>query len=167
MRAGISKIITLLFVLGLITVSGGARHRRCRQETQTSANKREEKPPAAVDKSSVEEKAEAEEEACAAGDEKTKPEGAVEVGMLSGKAISLPKPAYPKDTKVAKASGMVEVNVVTNEQGRVIWARAVSGHPLLQAAAAKAACRARFTPSTRSGRAVKTETFITYNFVAQ
>jgi TonB family protein len=167
MKAGISKIITLLFVLGLITISGSARHRQHGQETQTSANKREEKPPATVDKSGVEEKVKAEEEACAAGDEETKPEGAVEVGMLCGTAISLPKPAYPKDAKAAKASGMVKINVVTNEQGRVIWARAVSGHPLLQAAASKAACHARFTLAERSGRAVKTETFITYNFVAQ
>jgi hypothetical protein len=54
-------------------------------------------------------------------------------GVLNNKAISLPKPAYPPIAKRAKASGTVVVQVLVDEKGNVVSARAVSGHPLLQA----------------------------------
>src|ERR1044072_5288225 len=56
-------------------------------------------------------------------------------GVLNGKAISLPKPAYPAIARAAHASGTVVVQVVIDENGNVISAHAVSGHPLLQGAA--------------------------------
>lgn len=52
-------------------------------------------------------------------------------GVLNGKAISLPKPPYPPIAKAAKASGTVAVQVVVDENGNVISANAMSGHPLL------------------------------------
>jgi hypothetical protein len=61
-----------------------------------------------------------------------KPEGEIKtVSRLRGKAISLPAPAYSPEAKAKKASGLVEVDVIIDEKGRVIWAKAVSGHPLL------------------------------------
>jgi hypothetical protein len=60
-------------------------------------------------------------------------------GLLNGKAISLPLPPYPPIARAAKASGSVTVQVTIDEEGNVIYARSVSGHPLLQAAAATAA----------------------------
>jgi TonB family protein len=99
---------------------------------------------------------------------KPKPPGEIRiVSRLRGKAVSIPKPAYPAEAKASKASGPVEVDVVVDEKGRVVWAKAVSGHPLLQDVARKAACRARYTPTRSFGRAVKTETIITYNFVTK
>ncbi|HEX8844349.1 MAG TPA: TonB family protein [Pyrinomonadaceae bacterium] len=86
-------------------------------------------------------------------------------GVLNAKAQVLPKPAYPPIAKAAKASGTVTVQVTVDESGKVIAARAVSGHPLLQAAAAEAARRATFTPTKLSGQPVKVAGVITYNFL--
>jgi TonB family protein len=88
-------------------------------------------------------------------------------GVLNGKAISLPQPAYPAIAKAAHASGAVSVEVIVDEEGKVLTAHAVSGHPLLQASAVAAARQARFTPTKLSGQPVKITGVIIYNFVAQ
>ncbi len=88
-------------------------------------------------------------------------------GVLNGKAISLPKPAYPPIARAARASGTVTVQVTVDESGGVVSARAVGGHPLLQQAAVQAAYGARFSPTLMSGQPVKVTGVITYNFVAQ
>jgi periplasmic protein TonB len=96
-----------------------------------------------------------------------KPKTIVSGGVLNGKAISKPQPAYPQIAKAARASGTVTVQIVVDEQGRVISASAVSGHPLLQQAAVSAARNARFSPTLLSGQPVKVSGVITYNFVLQ
>lgn len=96
-----------------------------------------------------------------------KPKAPISGGVLNGKATSLPKPSYPPVAKAARASGTVTVQVTIDENGNVISARAVSGHPLLQAAAVQAARSARFSPTKLSGQPVKVTGVITYNFVAQ
>lgn len=88
-------------------------------------------------------------------------------GVLNGKALSLPKPAYPPIARQAHASGTVVVQVVIDEQGNVVTATAVSGHPLLRVAAATAARGAKFSPTKLSGKPVKVTGVITYNFVAE
>jgi len=87
--------------------------------------------------------------------------------LLCGKAISLPKPSYPAEAKGKRIAGVVAIEVVIDETGRVIWAKAIEGHELLQEAAIKAACNARYSPMEISGRAVKAGGVITYNFVKQ
>jgi protein TonB len=87
-------------------------------------------------------------------------------GVLNGKARSLPKPAYPPAARAIRASGAVQVQVLINESGNVVSASAVSGHPLLRAAAASAARGAKFSPTMLSGQPVKVSGIITYNFVA-
>lgn len=86
-------------------------------------------------------------------------------GVLNGKAISKPQPAYPPIAKAARASGTVTVQVLVNEEGNVISAKAVSGHPLLQQAAVNAAYQAKFSPTIVSGQKVKVSGVLTYNFV--
>lgn len=86
-------------------------------------------------------------------------------GVLNGKATSLPKPAYPAAAKAVRAAGSVSVQVLISESGSVISANAVSGHPLLRAAAEGAARGARFSPTLLSGQPVKVSGVITYNFV--
>jgi TonB family protein len=88
-------------------------------------------------------------------------------GVLNGKAISLPKPTYPAIAKAAHASGTVVVQVTVDEDGNVTSAKAVSGHPLLQAAATQAARQARFTPTVLAGKPVKVNGVLTYNFEPQ
>jgi protein TonB len=95
------------------------------------------------------------------------PRAPISGGVLNGKAISLPKPPYPAIAKQAHASGTVVVQVTIDENGGVISAHAVSGHPLLQAVCVSAARQARFSPTKLSGQPVKVTGVITYNFVAQ
>ena len=97
----------------------------------------------------------------------TPPRAPISGGVLNGKAISLPKPAYPPIARAAHASGTVVVQVLIDENGNVVSAHAVSGHPLLQAAAVGAAKSARFSPTKLSGQPVKVTGVIQYNFVAQ
>lgn len=87
-------------------------------------------------------------------------------GVLNGKAISLPKPPYPPAAKAVRAAGSVSVQVLIDENGNVVSASPVSGHPLLRAAAASAARGAKFSPTKLSGQPVKVSGVITYNFVA-
>ncbi len=86
-------------------------------------------------------------------------------GVLNGKAISLPKPAFPAAARAVGASGAVSVQVLIDENGDVVSASAVSGHPLLRAAAAQAARGAKFSPTQLQGMPVKVSGIITYNFV--
>lgn len=86
-------------------------------------------------------------------------------GVLNGKAIKLPKPAYPPQAHSSRASGAVSIQVLIDETGKIIRAGAVSGHPLLQDAARDAACSAKFSPTLLQGNPVKVSGVITYNFV--
>jgi TonB family protein len=88
-----------------------------------------------------------------------------EGGVINGKAVSLPKPAYPATAKAVSASGAVSVRVTIDEEGNVVSAEAVSGHPLLRAVAVDAAKRAKFKPTMLSGMAVKVSGIIIYNFL--
>ncbi len=91
----------------------------------------------------------------------------IEGGVLNGKALALPQPAYPPIARAAHASGTVTVQVLIDEQGNVIAARAVDGHPLLQAASVAAARNARFSPTFLEGEPVKVTGVIQYNFVSR
>jgi TonB family protein len=85
-------------------------------------------------------------------------------GVLNAKAISLPKPPYPPIARAAKAAGTVVVQVTIDENGNVISAHAISGHPLLQPACVAAARAATFSPTKLSGQAVKVSGVINYTF---
>jgi Ca-activated chloride channel family protein len=87
-------------------------------------------------------------------------------GVLNGKAVSLPKPAYPAAASAVRASGAVTVQIVIDEAGGVVSANAVSGHPLLRAAAEQAASNSRFSPTMLAGVAVKVSGVIVYNFLS-
>lgn len=91
--------------------------------------------------------------------------GAEGSGVLNGLALELPKPEYPMIARSARASGTVTVQVTIDEQGKVIAAHAVSGHPLLLANAVAAARAAKFSPIRVDGEPVKVAGVITYNFL--
>lgn len=88
----------------------------------------------------------------------------ISLGVINGKASSLPIPAYPPAARAVNASGAVNVQVTIDEQGNVISAKAVSGHPLLRDAAERAARGAKFTPTLLSKSPVKVNGLIVYNF---
>ncbi len=66
-----------------------------------------------------------------------------------------------------RAGGQVQVQVTIDEDGNVISASAVSGHPLLRQAAAAAARQAKFQPTLLSGEPVRVTGTIVYNFNPQ
>ncbi len=88
-------------------------------------------------------------------------------GVLNGKAVSRPQPPYPPAARAARAQGAVVVQVTVDETGGVTSAKAVSGHPLLRAAAEAAAKQAKFSPTLLSGKPVKVSGVLTYNFVLE
>ena len=85
-------------------------------------------------------------------------------GVLNGKALSMPPPVYPTIARAAHASGAVTVQITIDEDGNVIEAKAVAGHPLLQSAAVAAARQAKFSPTRLSGQPVKVTGTLIYNF---
>jgi protein TonB len=87
--------------------------------------------------------------------------------VISSKIITKPAPPYPIIAKQARAQGPVTVEILIDEQGRVVSAHATSGHPLLRAAAQQSAYQARFSPTSISGQPVKVSGVITYNFILQ
>ena len=98
---------------------------------------------------------------------KPKPSTIVSIGVVNSKAIDLPKPPYPPFAKPVRATGIVTVEILIDESGKVISAHAVSGHVLLRPAAVKAAYQARFSPTLLSKQPVKASGIITYNFTLQ
>lgn len=88
----------------------------------------------------------------------------VSSGVLNGKALDMPKPLYPEMARRARVGGVVSVEVVIDVSGKVIGARAVSGHEFLRDAAERAARQARFTPALLSGQPVRVSGVINYNF---
>jgi len=87
--------------------------------------------------------------------------------VVNGKAITLVTPAYPAIAHSAHASGQVRVQVLIDVEGNVAAARAVDGHPLLRAAAEKAARESKFAPTKVEGKLVNVNGIIIYNFMSQ
>jgi TonB family protein len=85
-------------------------------------------------------------------------------GALNGRAITLPQPAYPDQARRARVSGTITVEVVVDEQGKVISATAQNGPALLREPAIQAALKAKFSPTLLSGQPVKVSGTINYKF---
>lgn len=89
---------------------------------------------------------------------------AVVGGIINGKAISKPTPAYPAEAKANRVTGIVKVQIVVDEKGRVIDACAIEGPTLLLQNSENAAYRTVFSPTTLSGQPVKVSGTITFNY---
>ena len=85
-------------------------------------------------------------------------------GVLNGTALSLPPPLYPEAAKRMRVQGVVSVDVVLDETGKVVSANASSGPSTLREAAVQAALKARFSPTKLSGQPVKVSGVINYKF---
>lgn len=93
-----------------------------------------------------------------------KPQGPVSGGVVNGKAIDLVTPNYPAAARSLGIKGQVRVQVLIDEEGNVVSASVVSGHPLLKESAVRAARASTFTPTTLSKHKVKVTGVIIYNF---
>jgi len=85
-------------------------------------------------------------------------------GVLNGTAVSLPPPSYPESAKRMRTQGVVVVDVILDETGKVVSAVASSGPAILRDAAVAAALKARFSPTKLSGQPVKVSGVINYKF---
>ena len=97
--------------------------------------------------------------------EPPKPPKVVSKGVITGLAISLPRPAYPEMAKRIRVQGTVSIQVLVDINGRVVSATPLSGHPFLLPEARKAALQARFSPTKLNDQPVIVSGVITYNFV--
>ncbi|MEP6924493.1 MAG: energy transducer TonB [Pyrinomonadaceae bacterium] len=79
----------------------------------------------------------------------------------------LATPYYPYQAKKNKIAGTVQVRIIADENGEVIFAQADRGATELYQASEMAARASKFTPTKIGGKAVKITGIIVYNFVAQ
>jgi TonB family protein len=84
--------------------------------------------------------------------------------LINSRALVLPKPPYPPLAKQIRLQGTVVIQVLIDENGKVLSARPVSGHPMLIPEAQRAAMQAKFSPTTLNGVGVKVSGMISYNF---
>jgi len=87
--------------------------------------------------------------------------------ILNSQAISLPKPKYPQMAIAIHLQGVVNVQVLIDETGRVVSAKAVNGHPIFIPEATRAALQAKFSPTIIGDQPVKVSGVISYNFMLQ
>jgi len=85
-------------------------------------------------------------------------------GVLNGTAVNLPPPVYPDAAKRMRTQGVVTVDVILDETGKVVSANASAGPTILRDAAVAAALKARFSPTKLSGQPVKVSGVINYKF---
>jgi protein TonB len=81
--------------------------------------------------------------------------------MLNGKAIYLPTP----EAQAGQPGGVVMVQILIDEQGTVIEAKAITGPVALHPAAVNAARLARFMPTILAGEPVRVSGTLSYNFM--
>jgi outer membrane biosynthesis protein TonB len=84
--------------------------------------------------------------------------------FLNFEVISAAKPIYRRVAKQAGASGLVQVEVLINENGDVINAKARTGNKLLWDEAEAAALASKFNRPTDNGRPARAMGFLVYRF---
>jgi periplasmic protein TonB len=73
-------------------------------------------------------------------------------------------PEYPTLAKQAHIRGTVLVDAIIDEHGNVVQAHAISGHPLLIAAALKAVLQWRYEPTSLNGQPISVELEVSVTF---
>jgi protein TonB len=91
----------------------------------------------------------------------------VSEGVLQGGAIKKVRPDYPEIARKNRIGGLVQVQVLISEDGRVMEAFIVNGHPLLRNAVIEAARRWIFAPTTLSKVPVKVQGVLSFNFMLE
>ena len=88
----------------------------------------------------------------------------LEVGSLMDYATQRVAPTYPQQARTIRQTGIVKVEVVIDEEGKVVEVKKTSGPSLLQGAAKDAAKKWRFKPFLRDGQPVRATGFISFIF---
>jgi TonB family protein len=90
--------------------------------------------------------------------------GPIISGILNMKATLDSLPTYPQKAKDMHIDGRVEIQVLVNEDGDVIFANPLSGPEALWAESVKAAVGARFQPTKLAGEPVKVTGRLIFDF---
>lgn len=89
----------------------------------------------------------------------------ISFGVINDRAIDLIKPNYPENFVELSVYGQVRVNVLIDENGFVVSAKAHSGNSLFYGESVKAALKSKFEPLTLSGKPVRIMGVINYIFL--
>lgn len=87
-------------------------------------------------------------------------------GVLNHRTC-LASPQFPKEAIEQKVFGKVEVEVLMDENGYVLNARAISGETLLRKAAVEAAYKSKSGPTLLGGKSVKVKGILIFDFPNQ
>lgn len=88
----------------------------------------------------------------------------LEVGSLAQYATKKTNPIYPTLARSMRMTGVVKVEVIVDEEGKVTEVQKTDGPSLLQRAAKDAIIKWKFKPFERDGQPVKAVGFVSFNF---
>jgi protein TonB len=88
----------------------------------------------------------------------------VSSGVISGLALSQPKPVYPPIARAAHVSGAVVLHAMISKTGSVEKLEVISGPEMLRASALDAVRNWRYKPYLLNGEPTEVETTVTVNF---
>ena len=86
------------------------------------------------------------------------------VGSLLDYVTQKVNPVYPPAARTVRMSGVVKVDVVVDEEGKVAEVQKTSGPAMLQRAAADAIKKWKFKPFVRDGQPTKATGYVSFNF---
>ena len=86
------------------------------------------------------------------------------VGSLIEYVTQKVNPVYPAAARTVRMSGVVKVDVVVDEDGKVAEVQKTSGPQMLQRAAADAIRKWKFKPFVRGGQPTKASGYVSFNF---
>jgi outer membrane biosynthesis protein TonB len=84
--------------------------------------------------------------------------------FLNFEVISAAKPYHTRDAKAGGASGLVQVEVLIDQNGSVLTTRARTGNKLLHPEAERAALESKFNKPTVYGKPARAMGFLVYRF---
>jgi len=88
----------------------------------------------------------------------------LKVGSLLEYAVQRTNPVYPQTARSLRQTGVVRLEIVVDEEGKVTAVQNLSGPALLQTAAKDAVKKWKFKPFLRDGQPVKATGFLSFNF---
>ncbi len=86
------------------------------------------------------------------------------VGSLLEYAVTRYNPVYPPTARTLRQTGVVRLEVLIDENGKVATVQNLTGPSLLQGAAKDAVKKWKFKPFMRDGQPVKAMGFLSFNF---
>ena len=137
-------------------VKAPVRERRVNASNQNQTDVSEKRPNVAPNMQNVAENKNADE---------TKTSSApLNVGSLVEYATEKVNPVYPQQAKALRMTGVVKIEVVVDEEGKIAEVQNTSGPSVLQRAALEALKKWKFKPFVKDGQPTKATGFVNFNF---